>query len=113
MFDLKLVSLKFLDNIAKTPITIKVPSRREIDPTTMKTQSTYDEYQAFAFVRQMSIDTVSHSNNYLTQNARQVIFKADDIPITSDSLILLDGVEYKIKQLIIRNGYYIVVVDEK
>lgn len=113
MFDLKNVGLKFLGNLAKTPIIVKMPNGRSIDPATQKTVSNFVETQTFAVVRQISADVVSHSNNYLSQNSRQVIFKADNINLTNDSLVVIDNVEYKIKQLAYRNGYFILLVDEK
>lgn len=113
MFDLKNVSLKFLDNLARQPIVVKIPNGMTVDAVTQKTVQNFQEIQMLAFVRQLSINTTAHSNNFLTQNARQVLFKADNISLTQDSLIVIDGIEYKVKQIVIRNGYYMVTVDEK
>jgi len=112
LFDLKNINLFYVDKLATKLITVKVPSGTSLDPNTNKVVQTFTEYQIKAFVRQFSVDTVSHSNNFLTQEARRVIFQ-NTFDLTMDSIVVIDGHEYKIKQMSIKNGYYDLAVDKK
>jgi len=97
MFNDFVLSNYAFDRLPKTFVTIKTPAGVSYDNTTNRQVATYTETQTYAYVGTWDVKTLqalSTTSNKITSTTLKVIVRGVDV--STDSIIVIDGNEYKV-----------------
>lgn len=111
MFDNKVVLEYQFRLMPKQNITVKTQNGTTFDPVTQVEIPNYVETNVEAYVGWFDSRTINNLNNRLNVDSRKVLLKP--LPMSSDSIIVIDGKEYTITYMQVYEEVIVLGVNEK